>query len=389
MQNSCLKDKCMQLNYDARKIVYLRSTSIFNDSRAVKEIDALLENNYKLLVFGWDRDGFGKIKLSTSQKRDVLKIFYFKIKSNYGDGLKSIAKLLLFQIWQLFMMLKNISLFEIIHCCDFETALPAFIISKIFKKKVVYDSYDYYIHSRPVPSFIRFIIEKLEVLVINNSSVLLICNESRYEQVKKSNPKNIVVIHNTPDIDYDKYLSKNLNTKFKIVYVGLLQDGRLLNEIGDLIPIYKNIELHIGGYGNLDHYFLKLSKDHDNVFFYGQMDYDNVLTLESQSNILFATYDPKILNHKYSAPNKLYEAMALSKPIIVSKGTGIDAIVDREKIGISIDYNVESFFEAAQYLANSPTICCNMGNNARKLYKSEYNWRIMKKRLIDAYDSIK
>ena len=37
-------------------IYYIRSTSIINDSRASKEITSLINNNYNVVVIGWDRD---------------------------------------------------------------------------------------------------------------------------------------------------------------------------------------------------------------------------------------------------------------------------------------------------------------------------------------------
>jgi len=377
----------MLLTNDKLRIVYLRSTSIFNDSRATKEINTLIEYDYKLIVLGWDRDGFGASKLSSLSEKNNFEIAYFKIRSNYGDGCKSLGKLILFQLWLLIKMLKNLNSFDIIHCCDFETALPAFVISKIFKKRLVYDIYDYYIHSRPVPKFLKRFVENLEIGIINSSDTVIICNESRYEQMKKTNPKNIVVIHNTPEINFaDNSISLNKqDNQFRIVYVGLLQSGRLLSEISNIISTKSDIELHIGGYGKLSEYFKELSKKHNNIVFYGEMDYDSALLLEAKADVLFATYDPEIINHKYSAPNKFYEAMAFGKPIIVSKGTGIDKIVEKERNGIVIDYDVKSFFEAIQYLKNNPSRCIEMGENGRLLYDREYSWEIMKKRLLGIY----
>ena len=60
-----------------------------------------------------------------------------------------------------------------------------------------------------------------------------------------------------------------------------------------------DLELHIGGFGQLEGYFCELSKKYDNVFYYGQMKYKDVLSLEKDVNVLFATYNPKIPNHKY------------------------------------------------------------------------------------------
>jgi len=377
----------MLLTNDKLRVVYLRSTSIFNDSRATKETNTLIKYNFKLLVLGWDRDGFGASKLNSLSEKNNFEIAYFKIRSNYGDGYKSLGKLILFQLWLLIKMLKNLNSFDLIHCCDFETALPAFVISKLFKKRLIYDIYDYYIHSRPVPKFLKRFIENLEIGIINNADTVIICNENRYEQMSKTKPKNIIVIYNTPEINFssDSKLFNKQDNIFRIVYVGLLQKGRLLSEIADIVSANSEIELHVGGYGKLSEYFKELSKKHNNIVFYGEMDYNSALLLEAKADVLFATYDPKIINHKYSAPNKFYEAMALKKPIIVSRGTGIDKVVEEENIGIVIDYDAKSFFAAVQYLKNNSGKCIEMGKNGRILYDKKYSWEIMEKKLLSIY----
>ena len=276
---------------------------------------------------------------------------------------------------------------DIIHSCDFDTAIPAKIISKVYKTKLVYDIFDYYIDSHYVPNKLKNTIEKAEISVIEKADLTIICTEQRREQIKKANPKKCIVIYNTPFIEKEK-LKKNIiksnSSKIKIVYVGILQETRLLKEVGEEIVKNEDIELHIGGVGDLQKFFEELSSKYDNIFYYGRMEYEDVLNLEKDSDILFATYDPKIENHKYSAPNKLYEAMALGKPIIVCEGTGIDKIVDKYEMGVSIKYDQEEFIKAINIIKENSSL----GKNNIDLYKNNYDWRIMEQRLIENYNQL-
>lgn len=110
-----------------------------------------------------------------------------------------------------------------------------------------------------------------------------------------------------------------------------------------------------------------------------------MLQLQASSLCISAIYEPSIRNHQLCAPNKFYEALALRKPIIVCRGTGIDSIVEKNNIGIVIDYSAEEFYKAVRFLKANPCIVQQQGLNARKLYEEEYSWSLMKKRLIDAY----
>ena len=184
-----------------------------------------------------------------------------------------------------------------------------------YNKKMIYDIYDYYIDSHNLPDIMKKFVEKQEIKTINYADTTIICSEQRKEQIKNSKPKNLIVIHNSPNIPKELNTipsvikSKTKNTK--IVYIGILQDDRLLLEISEDIKRYPQYELHIGGFGKYKNYFEEQARINENIFFYGNMEYNNVLKLESECDFLFATYNPIIANHSYSAPNKFYEAIAL------------------------------------------------------------------------------
>lgn len=372
-----------------KKVVFLRSTSIINDSRATKEINTLIKNGYDVLVLGWDRDGFAK---KNENEDKGYKIDLFTKKAEYGAGIKNLISLFLFQIWLFIKLLVNSSKYSIIHSCDFDTAIPAKCIAKIKNKKLVYDIFDYYTHSHKVPKKLEKKIEKSEIKVINKADFTIICNEGRYKQIEKAKPKKVIVIHNTPSIPENfkelPSVIKQHNNKIKIVYVGILQGDRLLEEIASKIKEHPDIELHIGGFGRFSELFEELSKQCNNVFYYGKMKYADVLKLESECDILFATYNPEIRNHKFSAPNKIYEAMALKKPIIVCKNTGIDKIIDDKKLGISIEYSADDFIRAVKTLESTEEERNKIGQNGRKEYETNYSWEIMEERLLCAYSEL-
>ena len=378
----------MEEKTKGNNVVFLRSTSIINDSRVVKETQTLEKNGYNVKILGWDRDGFLENESNINFESTHIFIKAFKRKSKYGDGMKSIFKLFQFQIWLCCNLIKLRKNIDIIHSCDLDTALPAYIVAKIFKKKLVYDIFDYYIDSHYVPPIFRNKIEKLEINIINNADLTIICTNERKKQIRKAKPKKCIVIYNTPKISENILNSKIIKSstdKFKIVYVGILQECRLLKEIGEEIKKYPEIELHIGGFGKLETYFFELSKEFNNIFYYGQMKYEDVLKLEKDSDILFATYNPKVANHKFSAPNKLYESMALGKPIIVCKGTGIDKIVEEENIGYSISYDSKEFIKFAYKIKENINIKNILEANAKNIYNKKYSWDKMSKKLLEEY----
>ena len=107
------------------------------------------------------------------------------------------------------------------------------------------------------------------------------------------------------------------------------------------------------------------------------MKYDDVLDLENKCDILFATYNPEVPNHKYSAPNKVYEAMALGKPIIVCENTGIDELVKKEKIGFAIKYDAKEFIKIIKKITKEDYE--KIQHYTQKIYNEKYSWLAMEK----------
>ena len=60
------------------KVVLVRSSSVYEDSRASKEIFAFLEAGYEVCVLGWDRDGKALKECKAAFKKYINKIsFHF------------------------------------------------------------------------------------------------------------------------------------------------------------------------------------------------------------------------------------------------------------------------------------------------------------------------
>lgn len=369
-----------------KRVLFLRSTSIIDDSRAIKEINALVEAGYQVTIYGWDRIQ-KKPEHLLKLENGSAKLEYCEIPCSYGGGLKNAIKMLKFEKCLMKYLKRNHQNYDIIHSCDLDTGIAARIAAKKYNKKLVYDIFDYYIDAHKFPKIILNVLESQEIKTINQSDITIVCTEKRKEQIKKASPKNLIVIHNSPEI------STNLNSidfpikgekkSIKITYVGILQDFRLLKEVAEQIKNHDEFELHIGGFGIYDDYFKKMAKENKNIYFYGSLEYSKVLKLENQSDILFATYDPNVPNHKYSAPNKVYEAMALGKPIIVCKNTGIDTLVVENNFGLAIEYDGKDFIKAIRKIVKNNY----SKENIQKVYHA-YSWDIMKKRLIDNYKKI-
>ena len=366
-----------------KTIAFIRASNIYDDSRATKEIKALVEAGYKVFVLGWNRDGVAEEKTNKIFDKSNVKTFFYNASAKNGIGFRNISKLLMFFLW-VYKTLRKLKNIEVVHSCDLDTGVSAFLFCKIHKKKLVYDIYDYYIDSHHMPKCIGHIVEKIEIAVINFADATIICTEERMEQIAKSTPQKTIVIHNSPDVEAVVDEKK----EYDYAYCGALCDMRLLNEILSEYPNHSSLRFCFAGYGEFSTIAEKNSSGYPNFFFKGPISYSEVLDVERRSACLAAIYEPTIRNHRLCAPNKFYEALALAKPIIVCKGTGIDKIVQENEIGFVIDYDASQFYAVVEKIKNNPEVSALMGHKARVLYEKKYKWSVMKQRLVKLYKEL-
>lgn len=368
-----------------KRIVLLRSNSVNPDSRVEKEVNALAKNGFDIVVLAWDRTSNYKEKKEKLQLKETeVDIYRRGLAASFGEGFKNIIPFIKFQLFLISWLITNKEEYDIIHACDFDTGFAANLTRAFTKKKLVFDIFDYL--STDANSFFRKLIKKLEDNIINKANATIICTEQRKQQIVNTNPKEVIVIHNTPQtVDNE---ATNNHDNIRIAYIGILQDFRLILEMINVIKEMKNIELHIGGFGKLEKEVVKIANNNSNIFYYGKLSYDETLKLENNCDIMTAIYDPQIGNHKFAAPNKFYEALMLGKPLIMVKNTGMSEIVRDNNIGVLIDYSSDGFKEGLIKLISKKNEWKHMSSTMKNLYKEKYSWEVMEKRLIDLYENI-
>ena len=371
------------------RVLILRSNPIAPDPRVEKIAAALQSGDYQVRVLGWDRFG----QSPTTEYRNGFIIQRLSIVAGFGKGIRNIGPLLRWQWSLLNWLIQHRADFDIVHACDFDTILPAIFCKYRYGKKVVYDIFDFYAdHLRATPTLIKKIIRWVDFRVIGQADGVILVDEARRDQIAGSKPKRLEIIYNSPaDANSFGRTEDCLrgDSRFRIAYVGLLQVERGLLAVIDVIARNQNWTLEIAGFGGDESLIRELSSPLCNVVWHGRVDYERAIEISRQADVLFATYDPTIPNHRYSSPNKVFEAMMLGKPIIVSRDTNMDQIILSSDCGLVVNYGSVDELEAAfQKLLRDDGFRVRLGNNARKAYETRYSWKNMTERLLHLYHQI-
>ncbi len=369
-----------------RRVLFCRSNPIAPDPRVEKEAAALAEAGYTVSLLGWDRS-------AAHPRADTvagLPCHRLPIKAEYANGLRNLPALVRWQIGLAAWLWSHRRDFDIIHACDFDTVLPAILCKWLCRKTVVYDIFDFYAdHLRATPSIFKKAIRALDLRVIGRVDALILVDDSRWQQIRGARPRRSAVIYNAPPDRAPHPLERNVTASLRLAYIGLLQVERGLREMLAVLRRHPDWHLDLAGFGGDAALLRQIAEALPNVRWHGRIPYARALELSAAADLLFATYDPAIPNHRYSSPNKLFEAMMLGKPIIVAEGTNMDRIVREENCGLVVPYGDETALEAAlQQLADSPALRKELGLKARLAYETRYGWPQMSRRLQKLYAAL-
>lgn len=366
-------------------IVFTRSTPVDPDPRVEKAAYCLQDAGYKCFVLGWHRQLSEKCRVN--HRINIKRLLF---PGRFGGGITNLLGLLglsAFNIWLFFNHL--IIRPKIIHAFDLDTVLPALMAQFILKNKIVYDIADWYSDSRKVGCFKAFV-AKLERWVCSKVDVVILAHEDRLKQIGFQ-PRKWFVIYNAPeDFVENKDPNKTGNQLYDsyFVYVGVLQPDRGIDQV-IRATLMIGEKLIIAGFGSLANMCVSETEKGGPITFCGRISYEVALVLQQNATAILALYDPAVPNNCFAAPNKLFEAMMLGRPIITSAGTLAGEIVEREEIGLVVPYgDVQRLGDAMRFIASHHEECMRMGQKGRNLYEKRYSFVRQCKTIQEVYSSL-
>ncbi len=371
------------------KVVFSRSNPIAPDPRVEKEARVLKKYGAEVHVVAWDRDGV----FPPEEDFQGIRIHRLSIRAGYARGLQNAPALLKWQAGLFLWLLRHREHFDIIHACDFDTVIPALLCKWICNKKVIYDIFDFYAdYLRATPTIFKKVLRQVDFTVIGLVDAVILADDSRTKQIAGARPKVLEIVYNSPEdmMDSIQHCRSGLgqDRSFSIAYVGLLQIERGLFYLLRVLERHPEWHLDIAGFGGDEEELLSMARGMPNVTWHGRVAYSEAIRISACADVLIATYDPSIPNHRYASPNKIFEAMMLSKPIVVAQDTNMDRIIEENSCGVAVPYGDVAALEGALlHLANNPQVCDDLGKNGRRTYETKFSWEIMSRRLLNIYQT--
>jgi len=117
----------------------------------------------------------------------------------------------------------------------------------------------------------------------------------------------------------------------------------------------------------------------ENVIFLGEIDYEKVPALLAIADAVLIPFPKNEVSHAAS-PLKLFEGMAMRKPVIASKVAGVEEVViDGENGFLADSDNIEDWLEKIRIILCSEEKAKHVSENARRTVLERFDWKHLAK----------
>lgn len=358
-----------------KRIVFTVTNDLATDQRMIRICTSLQNAGYQCTLVGRIRNTSLPLQ-ERSFKQIRLNAFFDKGKLFY----------LIYNIRLLFFLLKYPT--DIICGIDLDTLLPAFIVSKIRKKTLIYDAHEYFteveeISERPI---IQSIWKRLERTILPKIKYSYTVCDSFAHIFKEEYGINMEVIRNaTVLVPFDK----KPKTEKYILYQGAVNMGRGLEEVIEAMQ-YINAKLIICGNGDifdkLKHRINEL-KLTEKVILKGHLSPEDLKKYTQNAYIGLTLFQSKGKNNYYSLANRFFDYMHAEIPQIVINLPEYQKINTEFELGILVNLEIDEIKNAINILLSDSNYYQKLSEGAKNA-SLKNNWQNEEKKLIKFYSQL-
>lgn len=369
------------MTHTKKKIILAVSNDLISDNRVHKVAMSLVEQGNEVIVIG------RKLPVSSelpqmSYKTKRFKLFFNKNMSFYAELNIRLFFYLLF------------SSADIYTANDLDTLLGVYCASKIRRKKLVYDSHEYFTE---VPELANNLKAKKVWLAIESyifpklSHCMTVCDSiSKIYQEKYNVP--VKVVRNVPFFktnNFDKAKVEGIENSKVILYQGAVNMGRGLELMLETMKFIDSAKLIIIGSGDTLTELqesVKTQNLEDKIIFLGRIHFSELPSYTQLATIGISLEENISLNYYYALPNKVFDYIQSSIPVLVSDLPEMRSIVETYSCGeIVLDRTPEKLaHQIIQMISNSQLLEKYSQNTI--LAAQELCWEKEKETLFSVYN---
>ncbi len=362
-----------------KKIICTVTNDLTYDQRMIRICESLKKAHYEVLLVGRKKTDSIPLESKIFQQRRLF-CFFQKGKFFY---LEYNIRLLFFLFFQKA---------DLVCAVDLDTILPAFFVSRMQKKILVYDAHEYFTE---VPEIIRRprikkIWEKIAGYTLPKIQYAYTVGPELAKIMAQKYAISFEVIRNVPKKKEWTNASSKKDQKI-ILYQGVLNEGRGLEATIEAMQHLEGMELWLVGEGDLSKQLRQLSNDlqlTDKVKFWGYQKPDDLALITAQADIGLNLLENKGLSYYYSLANKCFDYIQAGLPSLQMKFPEYQNLNQQYDCFVLLDdLKPVPIAKAIQQLFDDENLYNKLQSNCLKA-RLALNWEKEEKKLIRFYKKI-
>lgn len=360
------------------RIIVSVISDLATDQRVRKVCNTLFDEGYEILLIG------RKFKKSLPLKRNYP---VYRMHLLFTKGFAFYAEYNIRLFFKLLFIRKDILLAN-----DLDTLLPNFLISKLFKKKLVYDSHELFTElpeliNRSKTKNIWLKIERYLFPRLNN--VYTVCETIAKYYSDKYQVK-VDVIRNLPltkEVTITTQFPFDTQGKKIVLYQGAINKARGLELLIKAMSVLEGWFLIIVGDGDIKQDLQKKVEGLDyrgSIHFMDRQLPENLAQLTPLADVGVSIEEDFGLSYHFALPNKLFDYIHAEVPILVSSLPEMENIINKYRVGVLLkDRSVQGLAKAINTLGAIDKRTWDF-----KKAKTALNWENESKKLKEIYRNL-
>jgi glycosyltransferase involved in cell wall biosynthesis len=378
----------------ANRVLMLLSNAYDPDPRVRQEAVSLLGMGCDIRILAWDRD----LKAAARQSMDGVDVERVFVPSTHGRGITQVFRYAL--VYWKFLWRGLRTPFDVVHCHDLDTLPIGVVLGTLKRKPVVYDAHESFADmlAGSVPRIAQRVLAAFEGVLMRRSALVITVGEKLRRYLESRGARHSVVVGNWKRVgDFVRTPAQNQELRRRlgvpdgalfVVCVTQLRPDRKLEELLGAAAVCPDAYVLIAGSGGLEARVREAAAANPRIIYTGFVSGRTIADYTCAADAIYYGFDPDNPNARFSAPNKLYEALAAGRPLITGDFGEIADVVREAGCGIVLpEYSIDEVRRALMTLSDTG-LRATMAANAARAGRTSFNWETGEEVLYREYSAL-
>jgi len=378
-------------------IVMLLDNAFRPDPRVANEARALAEAGHGVTILAWDREGGAR----PCERWHGVCVRRLGPRSRHGLGSAQMVFLAVFW-WHVFWWAVGREV-DAIHCHDFDTLPLGWALAALKRCRLVYDAHESYADmlGANVAPWIKRAVACVERLLCRRADAVLTVGSLLADELARRGARHTWVVGNWKRLDafaiapelaasrrHELGLNGSAGTRLLVLYIGWLNADRGIEPLLGAVAATEGAALLVGGDGPSAPAVREAAERCDRIRYLGFVEPGAIPLYTAMADVVYYGLDAGNANARYSAPNKLFEALAAGRAVVCNDIGEIGRIVREEGCGLAVEALSRDTLADALGELSRPERLADCQARAREAGRERYNWAQAERQLLALYDAI-